>query len=577
MHGVEPTATAEDREQSGWPFDLDRTTVNGRARRAALGVVANAEFEPTASVAFHSQGRLLIIGAESEVAVAIERLAPRLETVTVIWTGATAPNASPAAPNLRWIHATPESIAGHLGVFEVVFQGPDGPFGLDALAPDSDATIDLVLDLSDPSCMSSELAPPGYFAPQGNAVRFEQALEQIPELVGGFEQPQFVVYDASICAHARSGIEACHRCIDACSTDAITADGDGIRVDLNRCQGAGSCATACPAGALSYSYPRPADTLGVIKRMLRAYREAGGANPAILFHDAGAGREALQGARADLPDSVIPLEVEEVGSLGLDVWLSALAYGATQVGILRSSQVPASAVREIESQLSFAAALLEAMGYPSGAVQLMDAPQDEALSEGFPQDAQGIRLEPASFAAFNQKRTMIHLALGHLHQQSPAPRPLASLPTGAPFGEVWVNTEQCNLCMACVSQCPAKALQAGNELPQLKFVEDNCVQCGLCARTCPENAIGPSPRYLFDDLQRRRVRVLKEEEPFCCIACGKPFATRGVIATVLSKLQGHPMFGPAEMERLKMCEDCRIRALYDVEQRAMQPLSEEQP
>ncbi len=169
----------------------------------------------------------------------------------------------------------------------------------------------------------------------------------------------------------------------------------------------------------------------------------------------------------------------------------------------------------------------------------------------------------------DEKRTVIRLALDHLYQQAPASRPLANLAAGAPFGEVWLAEDRCTLCMACVSQCPGKALMSGDETPQLKFVEDNCVQCGICARACPEDAIAPAPRYLFDSQARRSIRLLKEEQPFLCIRCGEPFATRSVIQQITARLKGNPNLGPEEFRRLRMCEDCRGKDLLETEQSRM--------
>jgi len=57
---------------------------------------------------------------------------------------------------------------------------------------------------------------------------------------------------------------------------------------------------------------------------------------------------------------------------------------------------------------------------------------------------------------------------------------------------------------------------------------------------------------------------MKEEEPFCCITCSKPFGTKSSIDRVLAKLEGkHWMFVGANAKRLdliRMCEDCRIEA-----------------
>jgi ferredoxin len=145
---------------------------------------------------------------------------------------------------------------------------------------------------------------------------------------------------------------------------------------------------------------------------------------------------------------------------------------------------------------------------------------------------------------------------------------LTSLPAGAPFGEVRVEAAACTLCMSCVSACPTHALQDGRGLPQLNFREWNCVQCGLCERTCPEDAITLVPRLLHDAEARERPRILHEEQPVCCVACGKPFTTRSMLDKVTRRLEGHWMFkDEAARRRLQMCEDCRVRDMFTAEAR----------
>jgi Fe-S-cluster-containing hydrogenase component 2 len=111
-----------------------------------------------------------------------------------------------------------------------------------------------------------------------------------------------------------------------------------------------------------------------------------------------------------------------------------------------------------------------------------------------------------------------------------------------------------------VGACPAGALLDNPERPQLKFIEKNCVQCGLCASTCPEHAITLVPRLWLADAGRARkaARVLHEAEPFRCIRCSKPFGTARAIENMLAKLAGHAAFRGAAAERLKMCSDCRV-------------------
>jgi ferredoxin len=162
----------------------------------------------------------------------------------------------------------------------------------------------------------------------------------------------------------------------------------------------------------------------------------------------------------------------------------------------------------------------------------------------------------------DDKRATLALALDHLESHAPRKAVDAiALPAGSPFGAVNVDRERCTLCMACVSACPAGALQDNPLSPQLGFIEKNCVQCGLCAKTCPEDAIRLQPR-LAPGPVRRQSRVLNETKPFACIRCGKPFGTLKGVEAMIGRLAGHAMFQGAAAERLKMCGDCRVIDLH---------------
>ena len=68
----------------------------------------------------------------------------------------------------------------------------------------------------------------------------------------------------------------------------------------------------------------------------------------------------------------------------------------------------------------------------------------------------------------------------------PTPALAIALPARArPFGAIAVDKERCTLCLACVGACPASALQDNPSAPQLRFIEKNCVQCGLCETHLP--------------------------------------------------------------------------------------------
>jgi ferredoxin len=166
----------------------------------------------------------------------------------------------------------------------------------------------------------------------------------------------------------------------------------------------------------------------------------------------------------------------------------------------------------------------------------------------------------ANFRPVGKKRDVLRFALGELHRSAPAPVDIVALPEGAPFGAVEIDVDGCTLCLSCVSACPTSALRDDPERPVLRFVEDACVQCGLCRSTCPEKVIKLVPQIDFG-ASRNPVRILKEEEPFCCIRCSKSFGVKSSIERVVAKLEGkHWMYtgSPRRLDVIKMCEDCRV-------------------
>ena len=152
------------------------------------------------------------------------------------------------------------------------------------------------------------------------------------------------------------------------------------------------------------------------------------------------------------------------------------------------------------------------------------------------------------------------MALRQLHRAAPDPVDVVMLPAHAPFGAVEVDTAGCTLCLSCVSACPTGALTDDPERPMLRFTEEACVQCGLCQATCPEKVITLKPQLDFR-AGSGGTRVLKEEIPYCCIRCSKPFGVKSTVERVVAKLaDAHWMFkdSPERLDLIRMCDDCRV-------------------
>ncbi len=501
-----------------------------QAKQLAYEAVAKLRPQSTSLVEYQSRGHVLIIGSKA----AIEELGDLPEPLT----------------------SEAMQIEGDSVTQEIIIEGSLGQFVVKV--GDKSFKADLVLDITPTPILSMGLKPPGYIESNANEEGLAEAKQQLVDLVGTFEKPKYFEYNASICAHGRSGKKGCTKCIDACPAEAITSLVDKIQVDPYRCHGGGACATACPSGAITYSYPRPKDMLNHVRTLIITYLKEITAldgettAPDLVFVT----EDDQSQVEQILPASLI-ITVEEIASVGAEVWLSALAWGARSVYLFNLSTIPDSSQQELDTQLDMCQTLLSAMGYPSNSLSQINEQNDLISSARLTQK------QTAVHAALGNKRQAIYMAIDHLAQQAETilveKNGIVELKKGAMFGEAIIDQTKCTLCMSCVSACPANALQDGNELPQVSLVEANCLQCGVCVNTCPEDAMTISPRLLLDSELRKKARVLHQDEPFCCTKCGKPFATTSGIANIMVKLAGHSMFADERSRsRLKMCDDCRV-------------------
>ena len=208
---------------------------------------------------------------------------------------------------------------GHLGQFELtiddyVFPAPSSRRRLEFGVPRNGAVsvCEIAPDISGgrPLFPAHELRSGYLCADPRDRAAVEKTLADAGHLVGTFDKPRFIQFDDSLCAHSRSGITGCTRCLDLCPTGAITPDRNAVTIDPAICAGCGSCAAACPTGAASYALPAADALILRLRTLVQAYRKAGGINAVVLFHDGDHGEpliDALARSGDGLPANAPPV------------------------------------------------------------------------------------------------------------------------------------------------------------------------------------------------------------------------------------------------------------------------------
>lgn len=524
-------------------------------------------------------------------------------------------------------YAASVELSGHLGAFMAIIETVSSSqtiqvMNLATLAINQQG-FDIALDFSKEPLIPATIAAIGYYPVGRGYPKMSQAFDEIPGLIGEFDKPKFFQLDADLCAHSQRGLSGCERCIDACPAGALSSEptqnsGQVIQINPYLCQGVGTCASACPSEAIRYAYPNPEQTQDFAKQLISHYLKAGGQNPVLLFCSAQHQKYNTM-LLSHLPANVLPIELEELPSVGIDTWFSALASGACQVMFAASLHMPEQVRNVLESQVSYAQSLLTQLQLEPARISIcyMETFREKApdlilspLSELFALNYQN-ELDKQALSQYetgssapqgsyqvsddvtnkqhNQmlhkkrggkqefdfkepqkakqrvkpdspKRQRLFQSLDTLAQAYPPEEVIYHMPVEAALGTLDCSSARCTLCMGCVSVCPTGALQASPDSPSLQIIEQKCVQCGLCAQGCPEKALALKPQMNWQTAQRQTPQVLHQEEPAHCLRCDKAFAPMSMIQMLQQKLALNPHFSDQKsLDRIAMCDDCRVK------------------
>ncbi|QWD91342.1 4Fe-4S binding protein [Polynucleobacter sp. MWH-Braz-FAM2G] len=525
---VAPLRFVNIREVAGWTQEAN---TSGPKIAALLALADMPEAEPVPVVNYESQGRLLIIGAGSQVIPWAEKLSQSLD-VSVLCTESADLPLNRSYPIFSGVVT---KLDGYLGNFSVNWdlQNPIDPemctrcgacvevcpegaidlsfqidlekckshracvtacAGIGAISFDRkererSSDFDLILDLrADPKMRMSQ-TPQGYFAPGVDPLDQALATNQLLEMVGEFEKPKYFVYNEKICAHGRNGKVGCSACIDVCSTGAIGSifkNGQGsVEVNPNLCMGCGACATTCPSGAMRYNYPSVAHQGKELKTLANVFTaEAKKINqamaPSLLLHTLKAGTQMIDGLGRSahimpkqfegLPAFVIPYGIEHIASTGLDLWLGALTYGFAEVILLLSGDEDPAYRAALEQQTELANSILKAYGF------------DERIHLIAASSADDLASLSKAMGAFRQRGS------------------LAPICTPASIGLSNQKRETLEAVLEHLQrQAKSPLPEFGVALPKSSLIggltinKDACTLCMSCVSSCPEGALLDNP------------------------------------------------------------------------------------
>ncbi|NVO23921.1 4Fe-4S binding protein [Donghicola mangrovi] len=549
---AEPPIFVDIRDRAGWNDDK-----NASAKMAALVAESLIPAPAAKTVDVVSEGMCLIIGAGAVALPAAEKLADALAVTVLLTDDADLP----LTRAYEVVRGKLTKATGTFGDFKLRIDGFQmlnpagrGEFTLTAPRDGAETRCDVIVDLSGAtSLFPAPHKRDGYLrADPGSQPAVADVIAQAREMVGTFEKTLYLSLEPHLCAHSRAEQTGCTRCLDICPTGAIFPAGEHVDVDPMVCAGCGACASLCPSGAIKYDAPPVSYILTRIRTLAETYAKAGGKAPRLLVHDDHGAEMISLSARfgRGLPADVIPLSISALAEFGHAEMLAALVSGFASVQILPSPRTERDPInREI--------ALANAMG-GDARLSLIDVDTPDSLSDAL----YGTEITPIIVAPklmMGDRRQVARVAAKAL---LPDDQPVA-LPAGAPYGATMVNKDACTLCLSCVSLCPSGALVDNPDKPELRFQEDACLQCGICTTICPEKAITLEPRFNPSD-EAMKLVTLNEEEPFCCIECGKPFGVKSTVEKIMEKLAGkHSMFeGNGAGRLIQMCDTCRIQAQY---------------
>lgn len=358
------------------------------------------------------------------------------------------------------------------------------------------------------------------------------SISGMAEIITRLESPNITVHQDR-CVLVRNRNAGCFRCANACVSGCISFDGESMHVDLEKCVGCGTCATACPTSALEAQNP---DDVALITQCSNAGELLGGkaciacrnmlarahglydvdkvirveclgrVDESLLTILAASGLESVTLVRGDCETCEL-----KAGAQLLDEVLATentlLSTWGSRCQLNLSDKLP-SAVRAIDEGYDKERRALFKRGRANG-IRLGMVATDVAVRNALGNEEPGESGEHpwCTYAKATVDGVLPHAAperrIRLLDALSELGEPADELVSTRLWGHVIIDVDKCSSCRMCATFCPTGALALFEEDSGTFGVSHYpglCVKCRCCENICPSSAIEISEEVFAVDI-----------------------------------------------------------------------------